>query len=156
MTKKYKQIVFDLDTKMLEKYYPRDNWRKAYDDIKEHMLLNGFEWQQGSVYVSRKKLSTYDITIILTYMVVRCPWLNKCMRDCRETDIGNSHDKSYIFNTDEDIPTREDMHRTQQEPEKKGTRVNIKTMIKKNKTLADEINGERDSFRRERGFGIGD
>ena len=40
MEKHRKQIAFDLDTKMLEKYYPTENWRKAYEDIKSHMKAN--------------------------------------------------------------------------------------------------------------------
>ena len=41
MEKHRKQIAFDLDTKMLEKYYPTENWRNAYEDIKKHMKANG-------------------------------------------------------------------------------------------------------------------
>ena len=47
-----KQVAFDLDTKALEKYYPTDNWRNAYQDIRRDMLENEFVWQQGSVYTS--------------------------------------------------------------------------------------------------------
>ena len=29
-----KRISFDLDTKALQTYYPKANWRNAYEDIK--------------------------------------------------------------------------------------------------------------------------
>ncbi len=32
-----KKITFDLDTKALQTYYPKENWRNAYEDIKRHM-----------------------------------------------------------------------------------------------------------------------
>ena len=41
-----KEITFDLDTNQLQKYYPSKNWRKAYVDIKKHMLKNGFSVEQ--------------------------------------------------------------------------------------------------------------
>ena len=104
-----KQIAFDLDTKMLEKYYPTDNWRKAYDDIKEHMQNNGFIWQQGSVYTSLKAMKSVEVSAILMDLIQKNPWLNKCMRDCRETNIGRSHDKNRLFNQDATIPTREEL-----------------------------------------------
>jgi len=54
-----KQISFDLDTKALEKYYPTDNWRNSYEKIKQFMLKNGFEWRQGSVYISKQPMKDY-------------------------------------------------------------------------------------------------
>ncbi len=32
-----KQVTFDLDIKALQTYYPKANWRNAYEDIKRHM-----------------------------------------------------------------------------------------------------------------------
>ncbi len=37
MARSKKQITFDLDTKALQTYYPKANWRNAYEDIKRHM-----------------------------------------------------------------------------------------------------------------------
>lgn len=32
-----KMIVYDLDTDALQKYYPNNNWRNAYNIIRKHM-----------------------------------------------------------------------------------------------------------------------
>ena len=64
------------------------------------MNKNNFEWQQGSVYVSKEKLSSVDITLLLESMIRNNIWLNECMRDCRETNIGQTHDRNLLFNYD--------------------------------------------------------
>ena len=61
------------------------------------MLKNGFKWLQGSVYVSSKPMSSAETTRILGNLVKKNPWLNLCMRDCREANIGKEHSKNYIF-----------------------------------------------------------
>lgn len=135
-----KQIAFDLDTKMLEKYYPTENWRKAYEDIKDHMKDNGFQWQQGSVYVSVKSMTTSEVSDILMDLVEQNPWLNKCMRDCRETNIGRSHSKNKIFDKDADIPERDSSKA--KESNDKTSKFNIKEMIKTNKEILNNTSTE--------------
>ncbi len=98
-----KQISFDLDTKALSRYYPGDSWNNAYEIIKKHMIKNDFVWLQGSVYVSRSPVTSRKITIILDELVEDNPWLNLCMRDCRETNIGKEHSKNHVFNKDANI-----------------------------------------------------
>lgn len=95
-----KQITFDLDTKALEKYYPGDSWNHAYEIIKRHMVKHDFVWLQGSVYVSKSPLESRRVTIILDELVVNYPWMNLCMRDCRETNIGKEHSKNHVFDQD--------------------------------------------------------
>ncbi len=104
MANSRKQIAFDLDTKALEIYYPGDSWRNSYDVIKKHMTKNGFEWLQGSVYVSKHQMRPTDVTNILLELVERNPWLNLCMRDCREANIGKEHSKNYVFDKNADVP----------------------------------------------------
>lgn len=105
MTGTRKQIAFDLDTKALERYYPTDSWQNAYDIIKRHMIKNGFSWLQGSVYVSQEAISTTRVSSILDELVVKNPWLNFCMRDYRETNIGKEHSKNHIFDGNINFPT---------------------------------------------------
>lgn len=104
-----KQIAFDLNTKALKIYYPSESWNNAYDTIKRHMLKNGFDWLQGSVYVSRESISSVRMTRILRALIKQNPWPNVCMRDCRETNIGKEHSKNYMFDKDADIPTRDEL-----------------------------------------------
>ena len=92
-----KQIAFDLDTNALKLYYPSKSWNNAYDVIRRHMTANGFRWLQGSVYVSEKPMKPYRVTRVLFELVEKNPWLNVCMRDCRETNIGKEHDINNLF-----------------------------------------------------------
>ncbi len=57
-----KQLTFDIDTKTLEIYYPKANWRHGYDDIRGFLKREGFEWCEGTVYVSKKPLESYEVT----------------------------------------------------------------------------------------------
>ena len=67
MANSRKQVTFDLDTKALEKYYPSKSWHNAYEVIKKHMIKNGFEWLQESVYITKKPVSQTRVSICLLY-----------------------------------------------------------------------------------------
>lgn len=56
-----KQISFDLDTKALKTYYPSGSWKNAYEVIRHHMVNSGFNWLQGSVYVSQKPITSAEV-----------------------------------------------------------------------------------------------
>ena len=94
-----KQITFDLDTNALQIYYPSDSWRNAYSDIKRFMEKNDFEWIQGSAYISKKPLTAVDTSLLIKRMVDKYDWLNVCMRDCKETNIGRQFDKNGYFDS---------------------------------------------------------
>lgn len=104
-----KQIAFDLDTNALKTYYPSESWNNAYEVIRKHMTAHGFQWLQGSVYVSDKPMKPYRVTRVLNELVNKNPWLNVCMRDCRETNIGKEHDINNIFDKTAEVPTREEL-----------------------------------------------
>lgn len=106
MAESRKQIAFDLDTRALQDYYPSEDWRNSYEIIKRHMMKNGFIWLQGSVYVSQNTMSTGKVTRILRKLVKANPWLNLCMRDCRETNIGKEHSKNHLFDRSVEIESR--------------------------------------------------
>lgn len=61
------------------------------------MIKSGFIWLQGSLYISKKPITSTEVTDILDDLVVSNPWLNLCMRDCREANIGREHSKNHIF-----------------------------------------------------------
>lgn len=125
-----KQVAFDLDTDALKIYYPSESWNNAYDIIKRHMTNNGFNWLQGSVYVSQKPITSAEVTNILDELVQKNPWLNVCMRDCRETNIGREHNKNHIFNKDVKVLTREEMN-AQRRQEQQGSLSDYKAEIEK-------------------------
>ena len=44
-----KQLTFDIDTKTLEIYYPKANWRHGYDDIRGFLKREGFRSEERRV-----------------------------------------------------------------------------------------------------------
>lgn len=109
MKKTLKQIAFDLDTKMLKLYYHKNNWRKAYEDIKEFMYENDFSWIQGSVYNSNFLLSNSMAQNIIYELSQDYPYLNKCVRDIVVTNIGETYSLNNIFDKNIDIIARKEL-----------------------------------------------
>ena len=104
-----KQITFDLDTTALKIYYPSKSWTNAYNVIKNHMENNGFAWIQGSVYISHNPMLSRTVSSVLKELISNNKWLNLCMRDCRETEIGVEFSKNHLFNKNVILPTREEL-----------------------------------------------
>lgn len=100
--KQYKAINFDLDDKLLRKFYPSKGlfgYKKAYSDIKKYMLKNGFAHRQYSGYISDAPLSNYQVAKIIASLSVQFPWLKKCVQKFDITNIGDQWDvKSIIQN----------------------------------------------------------
>jgi virulence-associated protein VapD len=94
-------IHFDMDTKALKKYYPADNWRKAYDDVRRYFEKNGFIHEQGSGYHSEKPMLQPKALRVVKSMIKAHPWLNKCVRICTIADVPATFDISYMFDKDE-------------------------------------------------------
>jgi virulence-associated protein VapD len=128
-TKKRKQIAFDLDTVALKMYYPGNHWQHAYDDIKRHMTQNGFQWQQGSVYVSKVPLYANSVSKIIKALITTRPWLNACMRDCVVTDIGKEHNLNHLFDKTANVLKRENV--------KNNSRADTKSSMKDRFAAAD-------------------
>lgn len=103
-----KQVAFDLDTENLKKYYPKKSWNYAYEDIKKIMKSEGFQWQQGSVYVSKADKNIKEVFNTVDKLCKEHPWINKCMRDCRVTSVGRQHDLTPQFDKEADVPVREE------------------------------------------------
>ncbi len=92
-----RQISFDLDTKELREHYTNKSFNNAYGNIKRYMLKNGFEWVQGSVYVSEKAIPLSMVTYHLIMLRNKYDWLKYAMRDCNITNIGKTHNVNNIF-----------------------------------------------------------
>lgn len=93
-----RQIAFDLSQEELKKHYPRSKfamspkyYNEAYADIKRFMKKHGFEHRQGSVYISKDKLSNADINILVGKLAKELPWLSKCATAFDVTSIGTQH-----------------------------------------------------------------
>lgn len=93
-----KQITFDLSDKMLKSVYPRPRLtvnpnyhKKAWRDIARFMKKNGFEHRQYSVYASDSEMTGAQVNALVRTMVMRMPWLYKCLNAIDVTNIGERH-----------------------------------------------------------------
>jgi len=113
-----KQITFDLITTEdgLPKHYPKPNWRNAYDDIKQFMKSNGFEWRQGSVYHSKEFTSLWKTRRTLENLSDKHPWLNNCVRDCVVTNISREFNMSNIFCSNINSKVKQEEDNEQKQP----------------------------------------
>ena len=111
-----KEIAFDLDTKNLQKYYPNKNWRAAYGDIKKFFDKNGFDWRQGSLYVSRTSTTFSKVSKVLDRLSKDKPWLALCVRDCTVTNVGKIHDQTYIFSKEKIMAEIEEKKKQYKQP----------------------------------------
>lgn len=93
-----KQITFDLNDKKLQIFYPRPKLtlnpsyhKKAWKDIARFMKKNGFEHRQYSVYASHSEMTSAQVNALTRTMVMRMPWLFKCLNAIDVTNIGEQH-----------------------------------------------------------------
>lgn len=99
-----KQYNFDLDTKALKEFYPGKNWRNAYNEIKRHFIKNGFSWSEGSILVSKEPITFAEANNIIASLVEKYPYLNKCMKDNKLTEVSEKyHDVNYFFDKNTDL-----------------------------------------------------
>jgi virulence-associated protein VapD len=97
MASSRKLITFDLDTKEFEKKYPKGKIATVYASIKLHFIANGFEWRQGSRYISIDNASPAQTKAILRKLSKREPALQYCMRDCVIANISREYNATNIF-----------------------------------------------------------
>lgn len=88
-----KSFHFDLNTKLMEKYYTGgNNYRKGYRDIEKFLSTKGFEHEQGSGYTSKEPMTESEAFIIATQLKVEFPWLEKCVKKFTVTDFNENRD----------------------------------------------------------------
>jgi len=83
--KSRKRITFDLHQESLESYYPKPKlsknpkfFRKAYSDLKNFFVSNGWNHVKDSDYTSKEALSYFDINLIVEKLVIQMPWFVDC------------------------------------------------------------------------------
>ncbi len=67
-------IVFDLDTKCLEKHYHNPSWQNAYADIRRVLSKHRFNNIQGTVYLSEVGIRQAHGTLALQEIAIRFSW----------------------------------------------------------------------------------
>lgn len=86
----YKAINFDLDTVKLREYYPR--YQQAYYDLLRFFKSKGYYHRQGSGYVSKDKLNSGDIMLLMDEFRKAFIWSSVCVKKIDVTNIGSQYD----------------------------------------------------------------
>jgi len=86
MAKTYKQIAFDIDTNVAKNIAGK-KYTQMYQQIKSFMEQNSFMHQQGSVYVSTRPYSYWEIEELCSSFAQRCPYISKAIRDITVASI---------------------------------------------------------------------
>ena len=106
MQRKKKLINFDLDTNKLKNVYSTatgHDYTNAYKELGSFFHKIGFDWRQGSSYVSKKSLTIADVTSIISLAKNNFFWLADCTKKIDVTDIGKQFDLTPLFKDDADI-----------------------------------------------------
>ena len=72
-------ISFDMEIELLEQYYGAP-YNPAYAEIRKLLMENGFEWIQGSTYVTKGNLVNLNEAIMALKSI---DWFRKSVRDIR-------------------------------------------------------------------------
>lgn len=75
-------IAFDLKIDDLKKTYG-EPYNRAYDEIGQELEVLGFEWTQGSVYMSVAKENTLTTVYRAINRLSAIDWFKKSVRDIR-------------------------------------------------------------------------
>jgi len=75
-------ISFDLKIDDLKKTYG-EPYNRAYDEIRQELEALGFEWTQGSVYMSVAKENTLTTVYRAINRLSAIDWFKKSVRDIR-------------------------------------------------------------------------
>lgn len=75
-------IAFDLKIDELKKHYG-EPYNKAYDEIRQELEQIGFEWTQGSVYISTSEKDNLTHVYRAINMLSKIDWFKKSVRDIR-------------------------------------------------------------------------
>lgn len=75
-------IAFDLKVEELKTHYG-EPYNKAYDEIRQELENLGFEWTQGSVYMSKSQNNTLSFVYKAINRLSNIDWFKKSVRDIR-------------------------------------------------------------------------
>ena len=93
-------INFDLHTNKNSeielKKYVGISLNKMYKIIKGYLCNNGFEWVQGSGYITKKEITSRMLTKIVTELYDDNQWLGYFTRDIKRTIVD---DNTYTYDS---------------------------------------------------------
>lgn len=88
-------IAFDLKIDELKRSYG-EPYNKAYDEIRQELERIGFEWTQGSVYISTETTNTLTTVYKAISMLSKIEWFKKSVRDIRAFKVEDWSDFTQI------------------------------------------------------------
>ncbi len=77
------QIIFDMDTKLLEELYHGNSDNNAYTDIRSVLNRYGFKNIQGSVYNGDEGVSEAHGTMAIQELTAKYSWFNPCISNIK-------------------------------------------------------------------------
>lgn len=89
-------IVFDLDTKCLEKNYHNPSWQNSYADIRRVLNKHRFNNIQGTVYLSELGVRQAHGTLALQEVAIRFSWFEKCVSSVQFYDLADDFNAQFI------------------------------------------------------------
>jgi virulence-associated protein VapD len=92
-------IVFDLDTKSLEKHYQNSSWQNAYADIRRVLNKHRFNNIQGTVYLSEVGIRQAHGTLALQEIAIRFSWFEKCVSNVQFYDLADDFNAQFIVDS---------------------------------------------------------
>jgi virulence-associated protein VapD len=90
-------IVFDLDTKCLEKNYHNPSWQNTYSDIRRVLSKHRFVNIQGTVYLSEVGVRQAHGTLALQEVAIRFSWFEKCVSNVKFYDLADDFNAQFII-----------------------------------------------------------
>ena len=103
LDKKY-AIYFDIDDGALSIHYPysskehsEKSYKSAYRMISKYLKSAGFTRQQGSGYISDKKINIAKMYAVIEEWANKMPWLADCFQRLDITVAGERHDVTEFF-----------------------------------------------------------
>lgn len=88
-------IAFDLEVSELKKNYG-EPYNNAYFEIKTEMSKLGFDWTQGSVYLSSDNKNNLAIVYKAINALSKIEWFKKSVRDIRAFKVEDWSDFTEI------------------------------------------------------------
>ncbi len=95
----FKQIMFDIDTKVAEQILGK-KYRVMYDQIESFFISNGFTHIEGSGYISNNKMTDIDLLYIIKDLKTLYPHLDKSIRDIRVGSFLELNSLNFLFSYD--------------------------------------------------------
>ena len=92
-------IAFDLGVDDLKREYG-EPYNKAYDEVRQELENLGFEWTQGSVYISRTQTDTLTTVYKAITRLSKIAWFKTSVRDIRAFKVEDWSDFTDIIKGD--------------------------------------------------------